>query len=71
MIDGTGVSSSVSILTRMRVVLVRRQQMIDDVEALLARRPVDRGDVDEADELAARIVAQEGHDLDDVARASP
>ena len=32
-------------------VLGRRQQMIDDVEALLARRLVDRGDIDEADEL--------------------
>ena len=59
MIEGTGVTSSVSILTRMRVFWRRRQQMIDDVEALLARRPVDRRDVDEADELAARIVAQE------------
>ena len=43
-----------------------RQEMIDDVEALLARRPVDRGDVDDADELAGRVVAQEGRDLDDV-----
>ena len=42
--------------------------MIDDVEPLLARRPVDRRHIDEADELAARIVAQEGHDLDDVGR---
>ena len=40
--------------------------MIDHVEALLAARPVDRGDVDDADELAGRIVAQEGRDLDDV-----
>ena len=53
------------------VVLGRRQQMIDHVEAPLARRPVDRGDVDEAEELAALVVAQEGHDLDDVARRSP
>ena len=37
-IDGTGVASSVSTLTRMRLVLVRRQQVVDDVEALLARR---------------------------------
>ena len=48
--------------------MVGRQEVIDDVEALFARRPVDRGDVDEAHELAARVVAQEGHDLDDVAR---
>ena len=40
--------------------------MIDHVEALLAARPVDRGDVDDADELTGRIVAQEGRDLDDV-----
>ena len=44
----------------------RRQEMIDDVEALLARRPIDRGDVDDVDELAGRIVAQECRDLDDV-----
>ena len=42
--------------------------MIDDVETPLARRPVDRGDVDEAVELAALVIAQERDDLDDVAR---
>ena len=40
--------------------------MIDHVEALLARGPIDRGDVDDADELTGRIVAQEACDLDDV-----
>ena len=40
--------------------------MIDDVEALLALRPVHRGDVDEAGELAGRGVAQERRHLDDV-----
>ena len=64
MIEGTGVTSSVSILTRTRR-SGRRQEMIDDVEALLARRPVDGGDVDEG-RSAARIVAQERHDLDDL-----
>ncbi len=40
--------------------------MVDDVEALIARRIVGAADIDEADEAAARIVAQErgdGHDL--------
>ena len=41
--------------------------MIDDVEAPFAPRPVDRGDVDDAPELAALVVAQEGGDLHDVA----
>ena len=71
MIEGTGVVSSVSTFTPDALVLSRRQEMIDDVEALLARRPVDRRNVDDADELAARIVAQERHDLDDVAPPSP
>jgi len=42
------------------------QKMVDHVEALLARRPVDRGDVDDRGEPAARLVAQEcrnPHDL--------
>ena len=42
--------------------------MIDDVEAPLAAGPVDRRHVDEADELAALVVAQEAHDLDDLGR---
>ena len=40
--------------------------MIDHVEAPLAARPVDGGDVDEAPELAALVVAQERDDLHDV-----
>jgi hypothetical protein len=40
--------------------------MIDHIEAALALRPVDRGDVDDAPELAALVIAQEFHDLDDV-----
>ncbi len=49
-------------------VLLRREEMIDDVEALLARRPVHRGHIDDVPELAARIVAQERRDLHDVGR---
>ena len=48
-----------STLTRMRDVLARAEQVIDDVEALLALRPVDAADVDEVDEGEPRIVAQE------------
>src|SRR5205814_62803 len=44
----------------------RRQEMIDNVEAALAAWPVDRGDVDEAPELAALVVAQKPDDLHDV-----
>src|SRR4051812_35149601 len=44
----------------------RRQEMVDDVEALLAPGPIDRGDVDNAAEQAAGIVTQESCDLDDV-----
>ena len=62
MIDGTGVSSSVITLTRMRVVLARAEQVIDDVEALLALRTVDAADIDEVDEGEPRIVAQERHE---------
>ena len=46
--------------------MLRRQQMIDDVEAPLAARPIDRGNVDQIAELAARVVAQKAHDRDDV-----
>ena len=42
--------------------------MIDDVEAPLPSGPIHRGHVDEAVELAALVVAQEGRDLHDVAR---
>ena len=48
-------------------VLLGREQMIDNVEAPLAPRPVDRRDVEQAHELAALVVAQEGCDLHDVA----
>ncbi len=47
-------------------VMLGRKQVIDHVETPLAARPVDRGDVDDAPEQAARIVAQEAHDRDDV-----
>jgi hypothetical protein len=40
--------------------------MIDDIEPPFARRPIDRGDIDDIPELAAGIVAQERHDLHDV-----
>ncbi len=40
--------------------------MIDDVEAALACRPVDARDVDQDLEEAARIVAQELQNLDDL-----
>jgi hypothetical protein len=36
--------------------------MIDDIEPLIARRIVGAADIDEADEPAARIVAQESGD---------
>src|SRR5262249_54519425 len=49
-------------------VLPGRKQVIDDVEAALAPRPVDGGDVDKAPELATLVVAQEGRDLHDVVR---
>src|SRR2546425_822494 len=45
-----------------------REEMIDHVEAALAPRPIDRGDVDDAPELTALVIAQKDRDLDDVAR---
>ena len=66
MTDGTGVSSSVSDLHADAAVLVGRQQVIDHVEALLALGIVDAADVDEADEAAFGIVAQEGQHADDL-----
>src|SRR5262245_28776190 len=48
-------------------VLLGREEMIDDVEAPLAARPVHRGDVDDAPELAALVVTQETDDFGDVA----
>jgi hypothetical protein len=56
--DGTGVSSSVVTFTRMRWLWLQAQQVIDDVEALLALRIVDAADVDQLLELAVRVVAQ-------------
>ncbi len=41
-------------------VLARAEQVVDDVEALLAARPVDAADVGEVDEGEPRVVAQEG-----------
>jgi hypothetical protein len=49
-------------------VLPWRQQVVDHVEAVRAARPVDAANVDETDELALRVVAQEGHQLDQVSR---
>src|ERR1700722_6590829 len=40
-------------------VQLRRQQMIDDVEALLALRMIDPRNIDDRNELSVRIVAQE------------
>ena len=56
---GTGVSSSAVDLHPDAVVLVGAEQMIDDVEALLALGIIGAANVDEADEAAFRIVAQE------------
>ena len=41
--------------------------MIHDIEAPLARRPIDRRDVDETIKLATLVIAQKRDDLDDVA----
>ena len=48
------------------MVLVGRQQMIDDIEALRARGIVGAANIDEADKTAFRIVAQEAQNLDDL-----
>ena len=48
--------------------MLRRQKMGDDVEALLAGRIIDGGEIDEAHEETARIVAQIGHGLDEAGR---
>src|SRR5262249_30868038 len=48
-------------------VLLRRKQVIDDIEASLTARPVDRRHIDDAQELAALVIAQERHDLQKVA----
>ncbi len=44
----TGVASSVATLTRIRAVQLRRQQVIDDLEALLALGIVGAADVDDS-----------------------
>lgn len=41
--------------------------MIDDIEALLAARMIDRGRIGEVDEAAIGIVTQERHDVHDSA----
>src|SRR5438128_1048741 len=46
-----------------------REEMIDHVEAPLAPRPIDCGDIDDAAELTAIVVAQESRDVHDVARS--
>ena len=40
-------------------VQLRRQQMIDDIEALLALRIIDPGNIDDRNELSSGIVAKE------------
>jgi hypothetical protein len=42
--------------------------MIDHVEAPFPLRPIDRGDVDQAPELAALVVAQKYRNRADIAR---
>src|SRR5262249_46115711 len=49
-------------------VLLGRQQMIDDVEAAFAAGPVDRGNVDDAPELASFVVTQKRGELHNLAR---
>src|SRR5947209_7303205 len=44
--------------------------MIDHVESALAARPIHRGDIDDAPELTALIVAQERREFHDVANGS-
>ena len=44
----------------------RRQQVVDHVEALLAAGIIHRGDIGQIDEAAARIVAQEADDVDNL-----
>ena len=49
--------------------MVRRQEVIDHVEAVLAGRIIGAADIDEANEPALRIVPQEGRRPDDVLAA--
>src|SRR6266567_7436935 len=48
------------------LVPLRRKQMVNHIEALLALRPIDRGDVDDAPEQATLVVAQELHHANDI-----
>src|ERR1041384_7313648 len=50
------------------LVVLEAEQIVDDVEALLALGPIDAADVDELLEQAARIVAQESEERDDPVR---
>ena len=59
--DGTGVFSSVVDDDPQPLVQRHRQQIVDDVEAFCALRPVDAADVHHLLEREARIVAQRGH----------
>ncbi|EGE55703.1 hypothetical protein RHECNPAF_8900119 [Rhizobium etli CNPAF512] len=47
-------------------ILLRRQQVIDDIEAQLALRPVDTANIDQVDETAFGVVTQEGQKRDQV-----
>jgi hypothetical protein len=42
--------------------------VVDHVEALGARRPVDAADIGEVDEPALHVVAQEGQKIDDASQ---
>src|SRR5262245_6387011 len=48
-------------------ILLGRQQMINDVETPFAAGPVDRGNVDDAPELASLVITQKRGDLRDIA----
>ncbi len=63
---GTGCASSVLMRTRMRWFSQGLEQMVDDVEALLAVGIVDAANVDQRAEAAEGIVAQQRDHLDDV-----
>src|SRR6185369_16081741 len=45
-------------------IVLETEQIVDDVEALLALGPVDAADIDQLLEQAARIVTQEGQQRD-------
>jgi hypothetical protein len=49
----------------------RAEQVINDVEALLALRIIDAANVDETAEAAFGIVAEECEDLDDILTLHP